>query len=367
MLSAGVICWFFSTTSRFLSEANYSIYSKINRGNQFPIVNSPSIRPSSIPEKIKGVYLTARSAGSKQKLNETIELIENTQLNAVVIDTKNARGKVLYDSNIDLVDKLDLEDNRLGDVPAMIEKLHQKDIYVIARQTVFKDSVLAEKRPDFALKNKQGGIWRNKNGLAWVDPSKRRVWNYNVKLAKEAIKLGFDEVNFDYVRFPTDGDLSNIKFENKSKNQPKHKIMEEFFAYLEQNLSDEPAAISVDFFGIVMERDSGGIIGQRMQDVVDKVDFVSPMMYPSHYPKGHIGLANPGKYPKKVLENGLEQGEDYFENSQAKLRPWIQAFSLNYNYDKHKLNQQINMVDKFTDAGWLLWDARNTYDHFFTK
>ena len=148
-------------------------------------------------------------------------MIKKTELNSVVIDIKDYSGKILYGSRVPLVSQLKTKENRLGDARALIKKLHDNNIYVIARQTVFQDPILAEKKPEWSVKDIGGGLWRDKKGLAWVDPTQKAVWNYNLAIAKEAIQLGFDEINFDYVRFPSDGDMSRAysrQRQNKTKS-----------------------------------------------------------------------------------------------------------------------------------------------------
>jgi hypothetical protein len=309
--------------------------------------------------EVKGLYLTAYSAGSSKKVNQIIELINNTELNAIVIDIKDYSGLVLYDSEVPLVDELDLEDDRLGDVTALIETLHEHNIYVIARQTVFQDPVLAEKKSELAIHRKAGGLWRDHKGLAWVDPTNKEVWQYNVEIAKEAIALGFDEINFDYVRFPSDGNMSQVVYTNGE--QTRSEVMGEFYHFLNTSLSAEPAWISIDQFGFVMERHDGMSIGQRLEDAVDEVDYICPMMYPSHYPSGHLNLANPAAHPGLVIENGMKKGQPYFEGTRAEARPWIQAFNIGAVYGATNIRAQIDMVEKYTNGGWLLWNAANRY------
>ncbi len=313
------------------------------------------------PEKreVKGIYLTAYSASSPKKLDEIIELINRTELNGIVIDIKDYSGKVLYDSNITIVDELGLEDNRLGDITAIIEKLHDNDIYVIARQTVFQDPILATRRPEWSLQSKYGGLWRDWKGLAWVDPNNREVWRYNVEIAREAITFGFDEINFDYVRFPTDGNMNAVIYTHGTST--KHSVMGEFYRYLNDELGDEPVYISLDLFGFVMERHDGMDIGQRLEDSVNEVDYISPMMYPSHYPSGHLGLKNPAANPQIVIENGMEKGMPYFVDTKAEVRPWLQAFNIGANYGAYNIRAQIDAVEKYSDGGWLLWNAANRY------
>ncbi|MBU2541973.1 putative glycoside hydrolase [Patescibacteria group bacterium] len=309
--------------------------------------------------EVKGLYLTAYSAGSSKKVDQIIDLINSTELNAVVIDIKDYSGYVLYDSNLLWVNEFKTEQNRLGDVKEMIKKFHDNNIYVIARQTVFQDPVLAERKPEWAIKSKYGGLWRDHKGLAWVDPTEQSVWNYNLAIAKEAIKLGFDEINFDYVRFPSDGNMSLVVYTHGDK--AKYDVMRVFFKFMSDSLADKPAWISIDMFGFVMERHDGMNIGQRLEDAVDYIDYICPMMYPSHYPAGHLGLSNPTDYPEIVFENGMKKGVSYFKDKRAEARPWVQAFNMGAVYDATKIRAQIDVIEKYTDGGWLLWNAANRY------
>ncbi|MFH1947025.1 MAG: putative glycoside hydrolase [Candidatus Magasanikbacteria bacterium] len=312
-----------------------------------------------IKREVKGLYLTAYSASNSKKVDQIIDLINSTELNAVVIDIKDYSGYVLYDSNLLAVNEFKTEQKRLGDVKAIIQKFHDNDIYVIARQTVFQDPVLAEAKPEWAIKSKYGGLWRDHKGLAWVDPTEQSIWNYNLAIAKEAIRFGFDEINFDYVRFPSDGNMSAVVYTHG--DSAKYDVMHDFFKFMSEGLADRQAWISIDMFGFVMERHDGMNIGQRLEDAVDYVDYICPMMYPSHYPSGHLGLDNPAEYPGLVIENGMKKGEPYFVDKRAESRPWIQAFNIGAVYDASKIRAQIDMVEKYTDGGWLLWNASNRY------
>ncbi len=321
-----------------------------------PVVVPPRIKPAR--QVAKGIYLTANSANNSKKMDEMIRLLDRTELNAVVIDIKDYTGYILYDSQIPAIKELKTKRVVLKNIPALIAKLHEHDIYVIARQTVFQDPILAEKKPGWAIKNKQGGIWHDKKGLAWVDSARKDLWDYNVNIAKEVIDLGFDEVNFDYVRFPTDGNMSNAVIPSSTA---RNTVMANFFKYLSQELKDEPAYISVDFFGLVMENFTGMSIGQKIDTASDSVDYISPMMYPSHYAKGHLGLANPAANPGKVIDNGMKKGSPLFVDKRAQLRPWLQAFNIGAQYGAVNIRAQINMVEKYPNAGWLLWNAANRY------
>ena len=316
-------------------------------------------RQKPIKQVVKGVYLTAYSAGNETKIEQIIDLLDHTELNGVVIDIKDYSGKILYDSQIPLVNELATKEDRIGDVRGLIRRLHDHDIYVIARQTVFQDPALAEKKPEWAIQDKNGGLWHDHKGLTWVDPTRREVWEYNLDIAREAVQLGFDEINFDYVRFPSDGNMSRVVYTNKE--QQRFEVMHDFYRFLNEQLSNERAHISVDLFGFVMERTDDLSIGQRLVDVVDEVDYISPMMYPSHYPTGHLGLANPAESPGLVIDRGMKKGTPTFTDKRAMVRPWLQAFNLGAVYDASMIRAQINMVEKYPNAGWLLWNASNRY------
>ena len=351
------VAWFWSGTL----YAQETVLFESNETNPKTFLTTKLSNKKQKPSKreVKGLYLTAYSASNSTKVNQIINLINSTELNAVVIDIKDYTGYVLYDSNLLWVNEFKTEKHRLGDVKDIIKKFHDNDIYVIARQTVFQDPILAEVKPEWAIHSKYGGLWRDNKGLAWVDPTERSVWNYNLAIAREVIKFGFDEINFDYVRFPSDGNMSSVVYTNGEKE--KYEIMNDFFKFISTGLAGYPAWISIDMFGFVMERHDGMSIGQRLEDSVDYVDYMCPMMYPSHYPSGHLGLANPAEFPGIVIKNGMKKGSPYFVDKRAEARPWIQAFNIGAVYDASKIRAQIDMVEKYTDGGWLLWNASNRY------
>ncbi len=327
-----------------------------------------SVRQKPPKQTVKAIYLTAYSAGSPKKIDEIISLINRTELNAVVMDIKDYSGLVLFNTQVPLAKKLKLVDNRYHDLAATIKKLHAHNIYVIARQTVFQDPILAEKFPELALKKVGGGptssagrLWRDHKGLAWVDPTKKEVWEYNVAIAKDAIGYGFDEINFDYIRFPSDGNMASVIYSNLG--QKKYLAMAKFYNYLTSKLRALPAWLSFDMFGFVMEKtgEDDMNIGQRLDDALPVADYISPMMYPSHYPPGHLGLKNPAAHPDLVITHGMTLGAPRFKNSRALLRPWLQAFDLRAVYNGDMIRAEINAVEKFPNAGWMLWNASNRY------
>ncbi|MAG11897.1 MAG: hypothetical protein CMI52_03770, partial [Parcubacteria group bacterium] len=189
-------------------------------------------------------------------------------------------------------------------------------------------------------------------------------WDYNLKIAQHTIDLGFDEINFDYVRFPSDGNLATARFALNGKK--KSEVMYDFFMYMYEHLKDEPAFISYDVFGLTMDNTDFDLnIGQRAVDILPYSDFVSPMIYPSHYPSGYAGFENPAANPYGVIKATMTAGQQHMTTSTvAAYRPWLQAFNIGAVYDAQKIRDQIRAVEEQPkNAGWLLWNARNVYSN----
>ncbi|MFA6215349.1 MAG: putative glycoside hydrolase [Patescibacteria group bacterium] len=328
-------------------------------------LNNSSYQVVSKPEKIesKGIYLTAYTAGSKSRRQELVDLIEKTELNSVVIDIKDYSGKIFFETAIPLADEIKSEEVRIPDLAEWLKELKQKGIYTIARIAVFQDPYLAEKRPDIALKTAGGGIWHDFKGLSWVDPTQKLVWDYNLDLAKAAAEIGFDEVNFDYIRFPSDGNIKQIVYANldNATYEGKAKAMADFYQYVHQTLRFYPIITSADLFGMVLWRSDGLNIGQRFEDAINNFDYICPMVYPSHYPAGFEKFANPAEHPYEVIYRSLIRVKDKFEASQTKLRPWLQAFDLGTKYTPEMIRTQIRASDEAGGNGWFLWNASNRY------
>ncbi len=319
--------------------------------------------PKDVPREevvAKGLYLTGYSANNPKKRAEIIELIESTELNAVVVDVKDYTGYILYDRP-EGEDGVWLSKSILDDPRAVVKDFQDHGIYVIARQTVFQDPIYAQTVPHVAVRSGEG-LWRDYKGLAWVDASQQEVWEYNLKIAQHTIDLGFDEINFDYVRFPSDGNLAAAKFALDGRK--KSEVMHDFFAFMYEHLKDEPAFISYDVFGLTMDNNDFDLnIGQRAQDILPYADFVSPMIYPSHYPNGYAGYDNPAANPYGVIKKTMTLGQQHMTTSTvAAYRPWLQAFNIGATYDAQKIRDQIRAVEEQPkNAGWLLWNARNVY------
>jgi hypothetical protein len=312
---------------------------------------------ATVPEKVIGVYLTSWSAAEKERIDYVIGLSKRTGVNAVVIDIKDWSGHVPYDTDVD--EFKGAERVIVKDMPGLVKKLHDNGLYVIGRITVFQDPILAEERGDLAVKSKSGGIWRDFKGLSWIDPSKKDGWDYNIALAKDALKKGFDEINFDYIRFPSDGDLKDMDLGVSSERE----VIKSFFKYVRENIPDDN--ISVDLFGLTtVNKDDLGI-GQVIEDAYQYFDFVCPMVYPSHYESSFLGFDNPADHPFEVVAYSMAKAKLRLGDSKAKLRPWLQDFNLGAEYDTSKVYLQIKAVkDMLSEgySGYMLWSPENWYN-----
>ena len=361
--------------------------------NTPPVINASSSgdipfqeQLSNPPEIAKGIYVSAWSAGTPSRMRALADLAKRTELNAVVIDVKDYSGYVSYAMDVPLVREIGADrELRIREPNRIIKELHDANVYAIARITVFQDSILAKAHPEWAVKNKStGGLWKDNKGIAWLDPAAKPVWDYHVAIAKDALARGFDEVNFDYIRFPSDGPLAQAEYPFWD-GVSRATTMREFYAYLRSELAGEK--ISADLFGLVtVNRDDLGI-GQVIEDAYKYFDYVCPMVYPSHYASGFIGYKNPGAYPYEVMKYSLDRARDRREAlviqiasttgaspaevsaKMGKLRPWIQDFNLGATYTAAMVRSEFRAVyDSLVSpsssdayAGWYIWDPANTY------
>lgn len=332
----------------------------------------PKLQSPEMP--VKAIYSTAWSASSAKKIDYFINIANTTEINAIVIDIKDYTGKVAYKSDLDLLKKYNSIEVKIPKVNALIKKLHDNGIYAIARIAVFQDPNLATERPDLALQSiSKSKVWTDYKGISWVDQSSQEVWDYNIAIAKDALNRGFDEVNFDYIRFASDGNMADIRYPfYNSKLQTKRQVMNSFFKYLRENLPGEK--LSADLFGYttLLTDDLG--IGQHLDDAFPYFDYIAPMVYPSHYNKGYNGHANPALYPYDVVYSSMLEAQerlDAFNSStttvkmaNVQFRPWLQDFDLGADYDSVKVRAQIQAAydaASTTQVGWMLWAPANNY------
>jgi len=340
---------------------NFDLFKKIT-ASIFSILQQP--KPENKPLMISqqfGVYSTVWSARSK-RINDLIRIADETEVNAIIIDVK--------DSGVYIDDYL----------KNLVNELHEKNIYTIARLVVFQDNSQIETHSDWYFKKDDGSLWQDNRGWHWMDPTNRKVWEYNLETSKQAIDAGFDELNFDYIRYPSFKKDDNVVFAPALKSQ----AINNFASYLTSELKkyDPQITLSVDLFAYNMLNSSDLGIGQVFLELYDYFDYVSPMVYPSHYIAGNFGFNNPAEHPYEVVLGTIEKGKQQlweksavevgtttptivnpiFEKRLKKLRPWLQDFNIGAIYDSDMIRKEKQAVyDVGLTSGWLLWNPRNVY------
>jgi hypothetical protein len=311
----------------------------------------------------RAVYLSTFGIGTRTLRAPAFELIDTTELNAMVIDVKGDRGLVSYRSAVPLAAKVGAQAViTITDVRALLAGLQQKGVYAIARIVVFKDNPLAEHRPDLAVKTSTGRLWRDREGLAWTDPFRRDVWDYNIALAVEAASHGFDEIQFDYVRFP---DAHGLTYAHAGTATSRVRAIEGFLAEARQRLVPHNVFLAADIFGYVCWNLDDTGIGQTLETLVAHLDYVSPMLYPSSFQFGIPGHRNPVAHPYEIVALTLGRARDRTGLRPARFRPWLQAFR-DYAFDRRpfgatEIRAQIDAAERFGSNGWMLWNPHNVY------
>jgi hypothetical protein len=327
-----------------------------------PFYTSP-VTIKLVPFKPKALYLSFYGAGSKIIRDSALRLIENTELNALVIDVKGDKGMIPYKSSIPLASQIGAQKIiTVRDIKGLIKSFKNKGIYTIARVVVFKDNLLAEARPDLAIKTAGGQIWRDREKLSWVDPSKKEVWDYNISIAVEAAQNGFDEIQFDYVRFP---DTKGLVFNMENTEVNRVNAISGFLMEARKKLAPYNTFLAADIFGYVSWNLNDTFIGQKLENLVPVLDYFSPMLYPSGFQFGIPGYRIPVSHSYEIIYLTLKRAQERTRIQSTRFRPWIQAFR-DYSFDRRQftgkeIRDQIDAAEKFGSHGWMLWNPRNVY------
>jgi hypothetical protein len=323
-----------------------------------PVAPKPAAKtPRALPDEVRGIHVTMALASLDGKFQEYLKLVDEG-MNTVELDVKDENGEIGFvPSAVPLARSVGAAKPYYK--PREMARLaHAKGVYLIGRVVVFEDPVLSSARPEFAIKNPDGSVWRNHAGLGWTNPYDKRVWAYNVSIAAAAARAGFDEIQFDYVRFPTDGDLDSIVFPGKTAKAPGW-VIAEFVHYAAKRLKPLGVRISTDVFGLSATRDMG--IGQIPRRISKYVDVMSPMVYPSHYGKGEYGLDDPNAAPGATVEWSLSHFRRELKQSDAQLVPWLQDFSYGRTYGLADVKAQIEAARLMGARGYLLWNPLGIY------
>lgn len=317
------------------------------------------------PDAVKAAYMSSWVAGTPSIRDRVVRIVNTTEINSVVLDIKDYSGRISYEvSNPDILATGAVE-RRIPDIRELLSMLHKDNIYVIGRIAVFQDQYFIKEHPDTAVRSKKtGGVWKDYKGIEWVDAGSREMWDYAIAIAQDAYSQGFDEINFDYIRFPADGEIRDMTFPI-SNGKSKPEVMKEFYQYLGEHMKTSGITTSADLFGMTMTSTDDLNIGQVLEDALPYFDYIAPMVYPSHYPKGFNQWSNPNAHPYDMIHFVMSAGVERAiaaSTTPLKLRPWLQDFSLGAPaYGKAEVEAQIKGTYDAGLTSWMLWDPSNKY------
>lgn len=380
----GLALLFLISSFAFSSEVSYD---KNSAATSTPENLKKKIEHLKTPEAVKGVYMTQCVASMPSFRDKVVKLIGETELNSVVIDVKDYTGTVSFKTGNEEIDSLSKNGTgcQVADMSDFIKSLHDKNIYVIGRITVFQDPLYAKTHPELAVKRKSdGGVWKDRKGISYIDVGSKPFWDYIASLSKDSYAIGFDEINFDYIRFPSDGNMDDIYFSHIGTTTKKV-ALKQFFEHLDKELSSENIVTSADLFGMTTNNTDDMNIGQILEYALMNFDYVCPMVYPSHYPNGFNGWPDPNKVPYEIVKFSMGQAvarenflrQEIFNAAAAasstpsqkmanrlkptQLRPWLQDNDYPVHYTADMVRKQIQATYDVGLTSWLLWDPANTY------
>ncbi len=350
----------------------------------------PEVPPPAVhikePAAVRAIYMSQCVVGTVSFRDSLAKFIEDTDLNAVVIDIKDFSGGIGFPTTNPVLAPFVSKDCGANDMKAFVASLHEKNIYVIGRITVFQDPLYAKAHPDLAVQKASGGVWHNYGGLAFIDVNAKPFWDYIVELSKESYALGFDELNYDYIRYPSDGPMKEAVY-SLGAGKSKEESLEHFFKYLHDKVEPIGVVMSADLFGYVTVHTDDLGIGQVLERALPYFDYIDPMVYPSHYNAGFVGLKDVNSDPYKVVYVSLVEAvkraqatstvnyafnetpiastspQRYEKPSYpaSAIRPWLQAFDYPVPYTPAMVKAQIQALGDSGLEGYLMWDAANKY------
>ena len=342
--------------------------------------NNPAL-PGREAVKVRGIYISGPMAGSTELFQNILDSAAGTEINTVVIDFKDDQGRITCPVDSPVASEIGACRPYVQDMKGLVASLKERGLYVIARVVAFRDPWLAEKKPEWSLHLADGSLYRDRQGMAWVDPYRKEVWDYLVEVGTEAKEAGFDEVQFDYIRFSTEGTMRDVVFDEAvTGGRSKTDVITEFVKYAYENLASQGLFVSADVFGTIIGSDiDDQAVGQVYTEMAKHLDYICPMIYPSHYGPGNFGLEHPDTMPYETVLEALKKSQmvmdqaaeaDGHVSSQAIVRPWLQDFTASYlgegNYIPYGYNEVQRQIQAVKDAGydeWMLWSAANRY-HF---
>jgi hypothetical protein len=360
----------------YLGRAEYSSgevdneASVLGTATTTPAASSFLVTHVDTPQQVKGIYMTACVASVPSWRTKLADMISSTELNTVVIDVKDYTGTVSF-----IAPELRPEPGpgcRVRDMKEYIDELHKRNIYVIGRVAVFQDPLATAKHPEWAVRSKSaGGVWKDRKGLSFIDVGAKPYWDEIVAIAKRSYDEGFDEINFDYIRYPSDGNMKDADYTWMTASSTKALMVKSFFEYLHEHLKDTGMKTSADLFGLVTVAEDDLGIGQVLTNALPYFDYVMPMVYPSHFAPGSNNISKPAEHPYEIIHYSMKEGVRREEaqrvamgistSTPSKLRPWIQDFDLGADYGVPEVRAQIKATYDVGLNSWISWDASNKY------
>ncbi|MCK9491739.1 MAG: GTP-binding protein [Sulfurimonas sp.] len=314
------------------------------------------------PITVKALYLTFWGANIHSKtVARALKIIDKTEINTLVVDVKNEYGSTSFRTKFaEANDYGASKDRTIGNIEDFIKLMKSKNIYLIARVVVFKDELQAANNEDYAIKSEDGTIWRNHDKMAWVDPFDKRSHDYTISIAEEAAKVGFDEINFDYIRFPA---KANLKLKKESTEENRLNAIESFLSSAKNRLRKYGVFISVDTYGNICWESGDTGIGQSVASLAKYSDYISPMLYPSGFASGSFYFEHPSEHPYEVIRRSITNIHDTIDA--VRIRPWLQYFKdyahKKRAYNKFEITEQIRGSEDANASGWMLWSPSSRY------
>lgn len=315
------------------------------------------------PFTTKALYVSFWAAGSSKYMNKILALAKTTEINTVIVDIKNEFGSLSYKTDVPFARKIGAHNERtIRNIDSFIKRLKEHNLYVIGRVVVFKDDRLARTNDKYALKDSNGTVWRNKEGLAWVDPFEPAVHEYVAQIAADAASRGFDEINFDYVRFPLKSGLSYKKDLNQINRV---NAISDFLKTANKKLLPYNVYTSVDTYGYVCWNKNDTRIGHTIKSLSENTDYIAPMLYPSGFGVGILGYSDPTEHPFEIINESINEGLNRADVLPARFRPWLQSFK-DYGFDRKffrskEVSEQIKGAEQASCSGWMLWNPASRF------
>ena len=342
--------------------------------NDYLVQEDASWEPFKRYREAKGIYVTGNTAGLQWRFEQILEETNQSVINAWVLDVKDDHGTMTYASQVPLVNDFGQDARvKVRDFQHVMDVMWQNDIYPIARIVAFKDVIAATGNPDWSIHTHEGDVWRDRKNDAWLNPYDRRTWDFLVDIAKEAAMKGYYEIQFDYVRFPTDGPREQIDYGEAGERETMAEAIAGFLEYAREELRPYGVYVSADIFGLVPIVTDDMRLGQHLETLTTATDILCPMAYPSHYAMGTFGIGIPDLAPYEILYETMIKAVERIETLEtekpkAVLRPWLQDFTASYlgrgYYQRYEVDQIRDQIRATYDSGvneWLLWNAGNNY------